>query len=84
MTDILLHFEQLIIFYLSFLGRNNANNVDLNRDFPDLDRIAYSKEEEHEEYNNHLMDYVKVDLSYTIIKNLSQNTKLPRSGSGTI
>jgi len=41
------------------IGRNNANNVDLNRDFPDLDRIAYSKEEEHEEYNNHLMDYVK-------------------------
>jgi hypothetical protein len=41
------------------IGRNNANNMDLNRDFPDLDRIAYSNEEEHQEYNNHLMDFVK-------------------------
>merc|ERR1711935_1134834 len=31
----------------------------MNRDFPDLDRIAYSNEEEHQEYNNHLMDFVK-------------------------
>merc|ERR1712223_2242895 len=41
------------------IGRTNANNMDLNRDFPDLDRIAYSNEEEHQEYNNHLMVYVK-------------------------
>merc|ERR1712038_712916 len=41
------------------IGRTNANNMDLNRDFPDLDRIAYSNEEEHQEYNNHLMDFVK-------------------------
>merc|ERR1711936_925968 len=41
------------------VGRNNANNMDLNRDFPDLDRIAYSNEEQHQEYNNHLMDFVK-------------------------
>merc|ERR1712223_1757012 len=41
------------------IGRTNANNMDLNRDFPDLDRIAYSNGEEHQEYNNHLMDFVK-------------------------
>merc|ERR1711981_721090 len=41
------------------IGRTNANNVDLNRDFPDLDRIVYSGEETHSEYNNHLMEYVK-------------------------
>merc|ERR1712223_395434 len=38
------------------IGRTNANNVDLNRDFPNLDRIAYSNEEEHVAQNNHLMD----------------------------
>merc|ERR1712051_1145791 len=38
------------------IGRTNANNMDLNRDFPDLDRIAYSNEEEHVAQNNHLMD----------------------------
>ena len=41
------------------IGRTNANNVDLNRDFPDLDRIVYSSEGTQREYNNHLMEYVK-------------------------
>merc|ERR1712038_656256 len=41
------------------IGRTNANNVDLNRDFPDLDRIVYSSEDRESEYNNHLMEYVK-------------------------
>merc|ERR1739838_222206 len=33
------------------LGRNNANDVDLNRDFPDLDQLVYEGAEE----NNHLL-----------------------------
>lgn len=38
------------------IGRENAVNVDLNRDFPDLDRLIYT----HDGIvNNHLMDYVK-------------------------
>ena len=41
------------------IGRTNANNVDLNRDFPNLDRIAYSNEENHVEQNNHLLESVK-------------------------
>merc|ERR1712038_414029 len=41
------------------IGRSNANNVDLNRDFPNLDRIAYSNEEHHAAQNNHLMDSIK-------------------------
>merc|ERR1712241_202628 len=41
------------------IGRTNANNVDLNRDFPSLDRIAYSNEENHVEQNNHLLESVK-------------------------
>merc|ERR1711935_830590 len=41
------------------IGRTNANNVDLNRDFPDLDRIVYSSQGTQREYNNHLMEYVK-------------------------
>merc|ERR1712038_2103348 len=41
------------------IGRTNANNVDLNRDFPDLDRIAYSNEENHVDQNNHLLESVK-------------------------
>lgn len=41
------------------IGRTNANNVDLNRDFPNLDRIAYSNEETHVAQNNHLMDSIQ-------------------------
>jgi len=41
------------------IGRTNANNVDLNRDFPNLDRIAYSNEENHLAQNNHLLEAIK-------------------------
>jgi hypothetical protein len=36
------------------IGRANANNVDLNRDFPDLNVLAF----EQNEKNNHLFDYL--------------------------
>ena len=36
------------------MGRANADGVDLNRDFPDLNVIAYSNEAHHIEQNNHL------------------------------
>lgn len=40
------------------IGRTNNNSVDLNRNFPDLDRIMYSYEAEHIDHNNHLLDQV--------------------------
>jgi len=41
------------------IGRNNANNVDLNRDFPDLDRLVYNGQGG----NNHLMENAKLDYT---------------------
>ena len=40
------------------IGRANNNSVDLNRDFPDLDRLLYTDEEERAVQNNHLMDQI--------------------------
>eukprot|EP00088_Acartia_fossae_P068856 TRINITY_DN882_c0_g1_i11.p1 TRINITY_DN882_c0_g1~~TRINITY_DN882_c0_g1_i11.p1 ORF type:complete len:482 (-),score=164.53 TRINITY_DN882_c0_g1_i11:530-1975(-) len=41
------------------IGRNNANDVDLNRDFPDLDRLVFSGLQD----NNHLMKNLKLDYT---------------------
>ena len=38
----------------SLLGRTNANGVDLNRDFPDLNKVMYQSEKEKDGSNNHL------------------------------
>ncbi|XP_076061640.1 carboxypeptidase E-like isoform X2 [Oratosquilla oratoria] len=40
--------------YLS--GRSNNNSVDLNRDFPDLDRVMFRNERLNKPRNNHLME----------------------------
>lgn len=41
------------------IGRANNNSVDLNRDFPDLDRLLYAEEDEPIVRNNHLMDQIR-------------------------
>merc|ERR1711963_927262 len=39
------------------LGRNNANNMDLNRDFPDLDKLVFDGAID----NNHLLKQAKLN-----------------------
>lgn len=40
------------------VGRTNNNSVDLNRNFPDLDRIIFGYEQANIDHNNHLLDMV--------------------------
>ncbi|XP_018017205.1 carboxypeptidase E-like [Hyalella azteca] len=41
------------------IGRSNNHSVDLNRDFPDLDRVMYGNEARHLPHNNHLLDHLR-------------------------
>lgn len=50
-------------------GRANNNSVDLNRDFPDLDRIMFSNEARHIQHNNHLMDQLRA-LDHQVLMHL--------------
>lgn len=45
-------------------GRANGNNVDLNRNFPDLDRLMYKLEKNPHHANNHLVRLKQTLIDY--------------------
>lgn len=45
-------------------GRANGNNVDLNRNFPDLDRLMYKLEKSPHHANNHLIRLKQTLIEY--------------------
>nr|AAC47413.1 carboxypeptidase E-1 [Aplysia californica]AAC47415.1 carboxypeptidase E-1 [Aplysia californica] len=53
-------------------GRANANDVDLNRNFPDLNAQIYENEKKHKGRNNHL---VKVENTIANDKSLQPETR---------
>uniref|UniRef100_A0A0B6ZJP1 Peptidase M14 domain-containing protein n=1 Tax=Arion vulgaris TaxID=1028688 RepID=A0A0B6ZJP1_9EUPU len=53
-------------------GRSNANGVDLNRNFPDLNDKVYENERQHTGKNNHLM---KVEKAIATDKTIQPETR---------
>ncbi|GFR74407.1 carboxypeptidase E [Elysia marginata] len=53
-------------------GRSNANDADLNRNFPDLNSKIYENERKHKGRNNHLL---KVDKAIETDKSLQPETR---------
>ncbi|CAD5118844.1 DgyrCDS7522 [Dimorphilus gyrociliatus] len=51
-------------------GRQNANNIDLNRNFPDLDKKYFNYQKHGVKWNNHLLE--RADM----IKGLQPETKM--------
>ena len=45
-------------------GRANGNGVDLNRNFPDLDKMMFQLEKKRDHPNNHLVRLRKTLLDY--------------------
>lgn len=46
-------------------GRANGNNIDLNRNFPDLDKLMYKLEDKPHHVNNHLIRLKQTLIEYS-------------------